>query len=269
VDDPAPVRHARRAQSNLARLALRSRPPIVRAAGTICGVETGDPVVAITFDDGPDPANTPVVLSLLADHGARATFFVISEQARKYPSLVKEIVAAGHDVGLHAQRHIDLTDVPPWTAIRAVRGGQHELEDVMGAPVELFRPPYGTQSLFTFAVARTAGLEVVGWSASPRDFLTLDVDRHVAITFEDLGPGGIVLLHDGPPPNPGRRAAVLGAVLEAMAGRGWRGVDVKALLDGRTPLHRLWFFRRARAVIEEMRPLIITEDRAAGPQEPG
>ena len=247
------------------QFALGSRALFGRLTGTICGAETDEPVVALTFDDGPDPRNTPVVLSLLEERGARATFFVISDHATRFPSLVKEILAAGHEVGLHAKRHIDLTNVAPWTAVSTVRRGLSELEDVVGGPVRLFRPPYGTQNLFTFAVARTAGMDVIGWSASPRDFLTLDVDRHVAIMSVDLGPGGVVLLHDGPPPNPARRAAVLGGVLEAISDRGWRGVGVSELLDGRTPLRRRWFFRRAPAVIEEMRPLIITEDRGAGP----
>jgi hypothetical protein len=112
-------------------------------------------------------------------------------------------------------------------------------------------------------------MEVVGWSASPRDFLVLDIDRHVAIALADLGPGGIVLLHDGPPANPARRASVLGALLDAIAQRGWRGVSVNDLLNGRVPRRRLWFFRRATAVIEEMRPLLIREElKAITPQSP-
>jgi len=263
---PMKVR-ARRAVIEHPKVSRGARSAVAQRAGTICGADTTDPVVALTFDDGPDPFNTPVVLSLLAEHDARATFFVISEQATKHPSLVKEILAAGHEVGLHGRRHIDLTDVPPWTAVRAVRGGLRQLEAIAGAPVTLFRPPYGTQSLFTFAVARQAGMEVIGWSASPRDFMVLELDRHVTITLEDLEPGGVVLLHDGPPSNPDRRAAVLGAVLDAITSRGWRALSVSALLQGRAPRRCRWFFRRAPAVIEEMRPLLISEERLT--DEPG
>ena len=231
--------------------------------GTICGAVTSDPVVALTFDDGPDPANTPVVLDVLAQHGAHATFFLISELARRNPSLVEQISSAGHEVALHGRRHVDLTSVAPWTAFATVRAGLRELARVptMAAhPIRFFRPPYGTQSPWTHAAARWCGLEVVGWTASPRDFLVLEPDRHVAITFDDLEPGGVVLMHDGPPANPTRRVAVLQAILGAVAERGWRATTVGDLLDGRTARRRRWLFRRAAAVVEEMRPLLVRED---------
>ena len=234
-----------------------------RDRGTICGAQTTEPVFALTFDDGPDPTNTPAVLSVLAAHNASATFFLIAERARAYPSIVEDLRSAGHEVALHGRRHIDLTAVAPWTAVATVRGGLHELRTVVGAPVRFFRPPYGTQSPFTYAAARRCGLEVVGWSASPRDFLELEPERHVAITLDDLRPGGIVLMHDGPPANQARRVAVLDALLRATGGRGWRALSVGALLDGGEPSRRPWLFRRAAAVVEEMRPLLIREDTAA------
>ncbi len=224
---------------------------------------TSDPVVALTFDDGPDPANTPAVLDVLAGHGAHATFFLISERARRHPSLVGQISSAGHEIALHGRTHVDLTSLPPWTALAAVRGGLRELAGVPTVadhPIRFFRPPYGTQSPWTHAAARWCGLEVVGWTASPRDFLVLEPERHVAITFDDLGPGGVVLMHDGPPTNPARRVAVLDAILDAVAARGWRATTVGDLLEGRTARRRRWSLRRAAAVVEEMRPLLVRED---------
>ena len=244
-------------------LDLGPRPPRMAwgwAGGTICGAQTSDPVFALTFDDGPDPVNTPVVLALLAEHGAGATFFVISELAEQHPSLISDIRNGGHEVALHGLRHIDLTSVAPWTARTTIRHGLRQLEAVAGAPVRFFRPPYGTQSPITYALARRYGLEVVGWSASPRDFLALDPQRHVDMALEDLRTGGIVLMHDGPPTNPAHRRAVLDAVLGATDARGWRAVSVGDLIDRRTPRRRPWFFRRAAGVIEEMRPLIVRED---------
>jgi peptidoglycan/xylan/chitin deacetylase (PgdA/CDA1 family) len=220
-------------------------------------------VVALTFDDGPDPSNTPRILSLLADRRARATFFVLSEEAARQPRLIDEIRSQGHEIALHGQHHIDITRAAPWVALRVVQRGRRQLEDLLGVPVRLFRPPYGTQTVFTHSVARLCGLQVVGWSASPRDFLALEPRRHTAIALAELAPGGIVLLHDGAPARPRRATRVVAALLDAITERGWESTSVGGLLEGRKPMRQLWFKRRAPAVIEEMRPLLVGEEGAA------
>jgi peptidoglycan/xylan/chitin deacetylase (PgdA/CDA1 family) len=238
-------------------------------AGTICGARTSDPVVALSFDDGPHPANTPRLLSVLAQHHARATFFLITEHARKHPQLVDEIRSAGHEIGLHGRRHIDLARASPWKAAQTIHRGRKELEEVVGARVSLFRPPYGTQTPLTYVLARQSGMEVIGWSSSPRDFLDLSTKRHVSIALAEIAPGGIILLHDGPPSAPKRRATVVGALLAAIAEREWSALDVGGLLFGRDPVRRFWFRRRAAAVIEEMRPLLAEEEGEVNPGDGG
>ena len=259
--DPGPAGRRQRGLGKLVADAVKSSAPASRLKGTICGVRTDEPVVALTFDDGPHPANTPRLLSVLAEHHAHATFFLVAEHARQWPSLVDQICAAGHRIGLHGRRHVDLSSVPPWRAAEVIARGKRELEELTGAPVRLFRPPYGTQTPFTYLLARLARMDVVGWSSSPRDFLDLGVARHVSISLAELAPGGIVLLHDGPPSAPERRAAVVGALLSAVGERGWAMTDVESLLLGREPDRRFWFRRRAAAVIEEMRPLLGAAER--------
>src|SRR5690349_436064 len=80
-----------------------------RLAGAVTSVETQEPLVALTFDDGPNPASTPEVLRILAQHGARATFFMVGEAATKYPDLVREVAAGGHAIANHSWNHLSFT----------------------------------------------------------------------------------------------------------------------------------------------------------------
>jgi peptidoglycan/xylan/chitin deacetylase (PgdA/CDA1 family) len=249
-------------QSASARLKdlLRNDPTVLRLAGTVSGAHTSDQVVALTFDDGPLPANTLPILSVLAERGAHATFFVLAEQAEAWPAIVAEILSGGHEVGLHGHEHRDLTRCSARQVMRVVGDGRRRLEQVAERRIGLFRPPYGTQSLVSYLAARMEGMEVVGWTSSPRDFLALDCDWQARLALDELAPGGIALFHDGPPSAPVHRTALLGRFLEGVAERGWRGVSVEELLEGRDARRRLWFRRREAALVDEMRPLRLTAE---------
>ena len=166
-------------------LSLRRRLP---AGGT----------VALTFDDGPHPEGTADVLSVLAGHDAKATFFLVGEQVRRFPSLAREIVEAGHSVGLHGETHrCELRLTPGMVAEDRARG----LESIHAATgvVPLFhRPPYGAASGPGIAHARRRQMETVLWSRWGRDWrrsatadsVMRDVTRSGSLDRE------IVLLHD-------------------------------------------------------------------------
>jgi peptidoglycan/xylan/chitin deacetylase (PgdA/CDA1 family) len=225
-----------------------------RLAGSLHGVLTVDPVFALTFDDGPDRVNTPEILRVLADRGVRATFFVMVTRARKMPEIVTDIVAAGHEIALHCHWHVDLTKSSPWGLIVQTYRARSHLEQLIGREVRFFRPPHGTQNVLSYAVARAAGLEVVAWSASPRDFLALEFERQVAVAFKELSPGGIMLLHDGSPSAPEWRRQLVCRVLDEADRRGWKPLTVGELLATGEPVRRPWFRKRAQTLIEEMAP---------------
>jgi peptidoglycan/xylan/chitin deacetylase (PgdA/CDA1 family) len=230
------------------------------ALGSVVGVRTSEPVFALTFDDGPHRANTARILPELAQGGARATFFVLVDNVAREPMLVKELMAAGHEIGLHGIDHVDLTSCSPRQVVARVRGAGHRLEQLIGRPVTLFRPPYGTQSWLSYAVARASGMEVVMWSSSPRDFLTIDWERQLALALEELAPGGVMLLHDGAPAAPERRGQVVRDVLAATARSGLTAVPVGELLERGPRLRRPWFIGRAEALREEFRPFYVKAD---------
>ncbi len=158
---------------------------------------TDSPSVSLTFDDGPHPDITPAVLEILARHGARATFFVLTEPAARHRSLLAETVAAGHEIALHGASHARLTGSSD-VVRREVVDGKAELEDLLGSSVRWFRPSFGEQTKASFALARRAGLQVVLWSVDTKDYLDGDVDERRERLQGGFTPGAIVLAHDVP-----------------------------------------------------------------------
>lgn len=239
---------------------LGSGQVVEKLFGTIQGVHTTDPVYALTFDDGPHPNNTLEVLKVLANHGARATFFVIVSNAMPLLSLLGEVMDEGHEIALHGQQHLDLAAGSLRDIVTTVWMGKERLEQLTGRKVKFFRPPYGTQRRLTYAVARASGLEVVAWTSSPRDFLAIGLNRQASLALDELAPGGIMLLHDGEPSLPRRRGRLLERILSQAETDGWMSpVSVSGLLRSGKPIRGPWFQRRAQAMAAELDPFYLTE----------
>lgn len=163
-----------------------------------------DPLeLALTYDDGPNPAATPRLLELLAKHDVRATFFLIGEFVRKQPDLAREIAAAGHAIGNHTMTH-------PWLSYRSaarIRGEMRDanaaIEDTIGARVNLFRPPHGARRPIVFHVARELGLATVNWNIITHDWRPqasasiLEKVRNGIGRNRAYRRGSNLLLHDG------------------------------------------------------------------------
>ena len=222
------------------------RPLASRLLGSIHGARIDEPLVSFTFDDGPDERETPRLLAALADHGARATFFILGERARRYPELVRAIHSAGHEVGSHSDVHRRLTEIPLREVAHDIRRSKRDLEALIGEPVRLFRPPFGFLTRRGYLIARGLSLEVIAWSAEAKDWLELPVEQLVANALRELEPGGILLLHERHEPPPVHsptfdREQLVRRLLTETASRGWRSVAVGDLLAGRTLDKRLWF----------------------------
>ena len=119
--------------------------------------------VALTFDDGPHPEGTPAVLGELDRLGLAATFYVVASQARRCPGVLREIVAAGHELGLHGGRHVPHGLVPPLLLERMLERARSEIEAGAGVELGTLRAPFGAASLSTLRFARRSGMPVVGW----------------------------------------------------------------------------------------------------------
>jgi peptidoglycan/xylan/chitin deacetylase (PgdA/CDA1 family) len=156
--------------------------------------------VALTFDDGPHPTWTPRILELLAQHDAKATFFVIGRKAEEHPQVIRAILDAGHSVGLHSYAHDRLFSLRGEERVRDdLQRGVAALEKLTGERPTLFRPPIGHTNPIIARVADALDLTVVGWTIGARDGVSsARVDSVVARVRRDLRDGAIVLLHDAP-----------------------------------------------------------------------
>ncbi len=181
------VRFARRTLRDLALYLPR------QCFGTITHVATSEPVVSLTFDDGPHPEYTRRLLEILAGYNAKATFFVIGESVFRHPELVHKIAAAGHAIGNHSWGHRSL----PLIGSRERRQQMQACEELI-APYsqKLFRPPYGNQILVSRIDAWRLGFQVIAWNLTGMDWRNDGAQTLFARISARLKPGSIILLHD-------------------------------------------------------------------------
>jgi peptidoglycan/xylan/chitin deacetylase (PgdA/CDA1 family) len=169
---------------------------------------------ALTFDDGPHAQGTPQILEALAQRRAVATFFLVGEQVARSPGLAREIVAAGHRVGLHCDRHRNLLRLGPRQVLRDIDRAQARIEDATGVAIELYRPPYGIFNLAALQHARRSGWRPLLWTHWGRDWERRATPASIAARASSgLAPGSVVLLHDADDySSPGSWRRTLGAL---------------------------------------------------------
>jgi len=190
-------------------------------------------VVALTFDDGPDPTYTPAVLSILARYNAKATFFMLGERVRLYPDLARSVAEKGHAVGSHCYHHVSLLLAPPRRIREEIAGAEIAIQQAVGQQPRLLRPPYGFHPPFLVQEARRRGYLLVGWSISPHDSFHLSAAELAHRVLARVRAGDIILLHDGR----GNRAETIKAlplILEGLRKKGLHCVTIPQLMGAHT-----------------------------------
>ena len=215
-----------------ASMAPRSRllgPNITRLPGPPPGV------LALTFDDGPDPDVTPRILALLEQAGAVATFFCIGRRAQQHPDLMADIRARGHGIENHTFSHHSGFALGRSAALRAeVQRGQAALAAAGAALPRFFRAPAGMQNPWLPAVLKAEGLSLVSWTRRGFDTVTSDPRVVARRLVRNLAAGDILLMHDGRSARSARGVPVvldaLPRVLEEMARQGLRSAALGTIL---------------------------------------
>jgi peptidoglycan/xylan/chitin deacetylase (PgdA/CDA1 family) len=190
--------------------------------GAIVRAEGLSPDCALTFDDGPAP-HTPALLDALAAKSAKATFFVVGVNVRRYPELIRRMIAEGHEVENHSFDHPDLSHLSEAERQREIMDTQALLES-LGAKPKYFRPPYGAYDRALVEQARRDGLTVVLWSHDSEDWR-----YHSVATIEGRilpaashGAHGVFLFHDLQP----QTVDMMPAIIDELRTKGCRFVTV-------------------------------------------
>ncbi len=213
------------------RLNTPSTMPTVPPAGarlSYSSVSIKQPVVAMTFDDGPHPSLTPKLLDILKERNIKCTFFLIGQNVKAYPQIVRRILAEGHEIGAHTYTHCSLTS----RSDAQIRSELQRSEEVLMAAAnyrpQLVRPPYGAintrikQLMFT-----EFGYSTIMWSVDPQDWRRPGVSVVTSRLVNGAHPGAIMLAHDIHPPT----IQAMPGMFDQMLAKGYQFVTVSQLMN--------------------------------------
>ena len=201
-------------------------------------VETSRKMVAVTFDDGPNPVYTPRILDLFKNVSGKATFFMIGEHMVMYPEIVKTAIALGHEIGNHTYSHPDLTLINRHECLHEIQYADKIIENFTGRKPKVFRPPYFRYnedvelivSRFKYQTIGAVNVDALDWEQPGRDHI-------ITKTRERINNGVILLFHDGF----GDRSQTVEAVevlIEELFIQGYEFVTVSDLLQPEKELHK-------------------------------
>jgi peptidoglycan/xylan/chitin deacetylase (PgdA/CDA1 family) len=199
---------------------------------------TSEKVIALTFDDGPNPPYTQEILKILEEYSIKATFFLWGQNVREYPEVAREIASAGHAIGNHTYSH------PPLIIIRRslsqIESEIVQAENIIfhttGVRPTIFRPPSGLRGPLLFRVTRKRGYTVIQWSVDAKDWEKPGADIIVKRVLAGTEPGAIILLHDGSgimENDSSQTVAALPVIIEELLSRGYYFVTIPELIAGK------------------------------------
>lgn len=191
-------------------------------------VNITQPVVAMTFDDGPHPSLTPKLLDILKAKNIKCTFFVIGENAKAYPNIIRRIIAEGHEIAAHTYTHCSLTS----RSDDQIRSELKRSEEVLMAAAnyrpQLIRPPYGAiNTRIKQLMFSEFGYSTIMWSVDPQDWRRPGVSVVTSRLVNGAHPGAIMLAHDIHPPT----IQAMPAMFDQLLAKGYQFVTVSQLMN--------------------------------------
>ncbi len=185
-----------------------------------------EPVVSLTFDDGPNPRATPRILDVLQREKVAATFFVLGKHAERWPQLVRRMADEGHQLANHGYWHRKLHRRTPGYVRDDLTRGTEQVERAAGVRPRHFRAPHGFRSPWVTPIAHSLGQRTVGWSLGVWDSARPGADEIARRAIRGLHAGSILLLHDGDGYDPDgdrmQTAEALPAIIDGLRARGFR-----------------------------------------------
>jgi peptidoglycan/xylan/chitin deacetylase (PgdA/CDA1 family) len=164
---------------------------------TFTSLPRGTRQLALTYDDGPNDPHTLRLLEVLARHNVRATFFLIGRYVQQRPDIVREIVKAGHVIGNHTFTHPLLTFKSAAEVRKELTDCRSAIQDAIGEPANLFRPPFGGRRPAVLRIAHELGLEPVMWNVTGYDWNAPPAEVIERKVSRQIRGGDVILLHDG------------------------------------------------------------------------
>jgi peptidoglycan/xylan/chitin deacetylase (PgdA/CDA1 family) len=213
------------------RLNNPSSMPTVPPAGartSYSSVKISQKVLAMTFDDGPHPSLTPKLLDILKERNIKCTFFLIGQQVKMYPDIVRRIIAEGHEIGNHTWTHCSLTSRSDAQIRVELKKSEDAVYEVAGVRPHLVRPPYGAiNSRIKDLMFTEFGYSTIMWSVDPQDWRRPGVSVVTSRLVSGAHSGAIMLAHDIHPPT----ITAMPPMFDQLLAQGYQFVTVSQLLN--------------------------------------
>jgi len=194
----------------------------------IYSVQTDEKVVAITFDAAWGADDTDILLEILDEYDARATFFICGYWFEKYPNDVKKFHAAGHDIANHGDTHAHVASLNLAQNMAEIIGAHKKAQALLGIEMDLYRPPYGEYNNDVITAAEQAGYFTIQWDVDSLDWKKLGADHmtNTVLNHKNLQNGSILLFHNDIPETP----IALRCILAELKNQGYEFVPVSELI---------------------------------------
>ncbi len=187
----------------------------------VCRLSGKEPRIALTFDDGPDPHFTPLILAILRNHKIAATFFMTGQAVRDWPDLARQVARDGHEIANHTNLHRRVVWMGAARFDAELKQANESFRMAGLHPAPMFRPPYGSKNPVIEWRLRRMGYQLIHWDISSKDWKKVDPKRLLAWLLRFVRPGSIVLMHDT-----ANAVAILPAFIERMRQKGFHFVRV-------------------------------------------
>ncbi len=183
--------------------------------------------IAMTFDDGPHPKLTPMLLDIMKARGIKGTFFLVGKNVAEYPEIAQRIVAEGHEVANHSWAHPQLTRLAPDALKKEIADTNDAIHRATGIQTTLMRPPYGAiNASITKRLNEEFGLTVALWSVDSLDWKIRNAAHVTKLITEKTAPGAIILAHDIHPST----VQAMPAVFDTLSAKGYKFVTMSELI---------------------------------------